>query len=85
MPVADLRDRWLPLGLIAHVHLNDPNRLGPGQGDMKFADILATLKRHRYDRWISVEPFVFEPNGEAVAARAAGYVQGLLEAIGAPR
>jgi sugar phosphate isomerase/epimerase len=81
-PLPAVLDRWLPTGLIGHVHLNDPNRLGPGQGNMKFADILATLKRHRYDRWISVEPFVFEPSGEAVAARAAGYVQGLLEAIG---
>ena len=84
-PLPAVLNRWLPTGLIAHVHLNDPNRLGPGQGDMKFAEILETLQRHSYDRWISVEPFVFEPSGEAVAARAAGYVRGLLEAINGGR
>ena len=36
-PVPDLLDRWLPTGLIAHIHLNDPNRRAPGQGDMAFA------------------------------------------------
>ena len=35
--VPDLIDRWLPTGLIAHIQFNDPNRRGPGQGDMKFA------------------------------------------------
>ena len=30
-----LIDRWLPTGLIAHVQVNDPNRRGPGQGEMK--------------------------------------------------
>jgi D-psicose/D-tagatose/L-ribulose 3-epimerase len=80
-PLPALLDRWLPTGLIAHVHLNDRNRRGPGQGEMKFAGIIGALKRHAYDGWVSVEPFVFEPSGEAVAARAAGYVRGMLEAI----
>ena len=43
-----LIDRWLPTGLIAHLQANDPNRRGPGQGEMKFAPILAALKRHDY-------------------------------------
>ena len=43
-----LIDRWLPTGLIAHLQLNDPNRRGPGQGEMKFAPVIAALKRHHY-------------------------------------
>src|SRR3954451_17702398 len=47
-PVAALIDRWLPTGLVAHIQVHDPNRRGPGQGEMQFAPILAALKRQRY-------------------------------------
>ena len=81
-PLPALLERWLPTGKIGHVHLNDRNRRGPGQGEMRFADLLRALRRHDYGGWIAVEPFVFEPDGRSAAARAAGYIQGLLEAIG---
>jgi sugar phosphate isomerase/epimerase len=55
--IPSLIDRWLPTGLIAHIQVNDPNRRGPGQGDMKFAPILAALQRHKYAGAIAVEPF----------------------------
>jgi len=80
-PVAALIDRWLPGGLIAHVQLNDRNRRGPGQGDDRFAPVLAALRRHRYDGWVAIEPFDYVPDGPASAARAIGYVRGLLEAL----
>jgi D-psicose/D-tagatose/L-ribulose 3-epimerase len=73
--------RWLPSGHIAHVHLNDPNRRGPGQGAMAFAPILAALRRLDYRGVCSVEPFVYEPDGPSCAARAIGYVRGILEAL----
>ena len=81
-PVPDLIDRWLPTGLIAHLQVNDPNRCGPGQGEMKFAPILAALKRHHYAGVIAVEPFDYSPDGEGVAAFSAGYLRGLREALG---
>jgi D-psicose/D-tagatose/L-ribulose 3-epimerase len=74
-----LIDHWLPTGLIAHLQVNDPNRRGPGQGDMKFAPILAALKRHHYAGTIAVEPFDYSPDGPGVAAFSAGYLRGLLE------
>jgi sugar phosphate isomerase/epimerase len=80
--VPSLIDRWLPTGLIAHLQVNDPNRRGPGQGDMKFAPILAALKRHNYAGTIAVEPFDYSPDGPGVAAFSAGYLRGLLEASG---
>jgi D-psicose/D-tagatose/L-ribulose 3-epimerase len=80
--VPALMDRWLPTGLIAHVQVNDPNRRGPGQGEMKFAPILAALKRHDYAGTIAVEPFDYSPDGAGVAAFSAGYLRGLLEASG---
>ncbi|HJZ21635.1 MAG TPA: sugar phosphate isomerase/epimerase family protein [Bradyrhizobium sp.] len=81
-PVPDLIDRWLPTGLIAHVQVNDPNRRGPGQGEMKFGSILAALKRHDYAGTIAVEPFDYVPDGPGAAAFSAGYLRGLREALG---
>jgi sugar phosphate isomerase/epimerase len=43
--------------LIKHVHVNDPNKLGPGMGDTDFAPILQTLREIGYNRWCSVEAF----------------------------
>ena len=79
--IPDLIDRWLPTGLIAHLQVNDPNRRGPGQGEMKFAPILAALKRHNYTGTIAVEPFDYSPDGPTAAAFSAGYLRGLLEAL----
>jgi sugar phosphate isomerase/epimerase len=80
-PVPSLIDRWLPTGLITHIQVNDPNRRGPGQGEMKFAPILAALKRHDYAGTIAVEPFDYVPDGPGVAAFSAGYLCGLREAL----
>jgi sugar phosphate isomerase/epimerase len=79
-PIPSLIDRWLPTGLIAHLQVNDPNRRGPGQGDMKFAPVLAALKRHSYAGVVAVEPFDYSPDGVGAAAFSAGYLRGLLEA-----
>lgn len=78
--VAALIDRWLPTGLVAHIQVNDPNRRGPGQGEMQFAPILAALKRNRYAGTIAVEPFDYVPDGAGVAAFSVGYLRGLLDA-----
>lgn len=80
-PVADLLDRWLPTGLLAHVQVNDRNRRGPGQGADRFAPVLAALRRHGYAGVVAVEPFEYVPDGPAAAARAAGYLRGLDEAL----
>jgi sugar phosphate isomerase/epimerase len=76
-----LVDRWLPKGLLAHVQLNDRNRRGPGQGEQRFAPLFAALKRNRYRGDVAVEPFDYVPDGPGAAARAIGYVRGILEAI----
>jgi len=80
-PLAALVDRWLPAGMIAHVQLNDRNRRGPGQGEQRFAPLLGALVRHGYDGDVAVEPFDYVPDGPAAAARAIGYVKGILEAL----
>jgi len=80
-PVHAVLARWLPTGLLAHVQVNDPNLRGPGQGELAFADIFRTLRQHGYAGWIAVEPFDYHPDGPMAAARAIGYLRGLLEAL----
>ena len=80
VPVAALVDRWLPTGRIAHVQVNDRNRRGPGEGDDRFAPVFAALARNGYRGVVAVEPFKYLPDGRACAARAIGYVRGILEA-----
>lgn len=78
-PVADLIRRWWPSGKLAHIQFNDPNRRGPGQGGMNFAPILAALHEVGYAGVVAVEPFDYVPDGPACAARAIGYLRGLME------
>jgi D-psicose/D-tagatose/L-ribulose 3-epimerase len=78
-PIPELIERWLSTGKVAHVHLNDSNRRAPGQGDLRFGPILAALEGQGYRGICSVEPFIYEPDGPTCAARAIGYVRGVLE------
>lgn len=80
-PLPALVDQWLPNGMIAHVQVNDRNRRGPGQGEQRFAPLFAALTRHGYAGDIAVEPFDYVPDGPGAAARAIGYVRGILEAL----
>ena len=80
-PLGALAERWLPQGVIAHVQVNDRNRRGPGQGEQRFAPLFAALRRHHYSGDVAVEPFDYVPDGPGAAARAIGYVRGILEAI----
>ena len=85
--VAALMQRWMPTGHIAHVQVNDPNRRGPGQGAMRFAPILRSLRTMQrlghYGDTIAVEPFDYLPDGPGCAARAIGYLRGVLEGLDA--
>lgn len=79
-PVADVVTRWMPTGLIGHVQLNDRNRRGPGQGGDRFAPVIKALRATGYQGWLAMEPFDYVPDGPTCAARAIGYVQGVMEA-----
>ncbi len=76
---AKLLSTWLPSGVVAHVHLNDPNRRGPGQGSLHFKPILQVLRGNGYSGFLGIEPFIYEPDGPSSAARAIGYLRGCLE------
>jgi sugar phosphate isomerase/epimerase len=76
---AALLRRHVPGGWIAHVHLNDRNRRAPGQGGDRFGPILRALGETGYGGFCAVEPFDYHPDGPASAARAIGYLAGLME------
>lgn len=80
-PVPDAVRRWIPTGLIGHVQLNDRNRRAPGQGDDRFVPVMKALRDTGYDGWVAMEPFDYRPDGPSCAARAIGYVQGILEGL----
>lgn len=77
--VPELLRRWVPRGMIHHVHLNDSNSRAPGQGDDSFGDVLAALDEVGYRGAAGVEPFEYVPDGPTSAARAIGYLRGLQE------
>jgi sugar phosphate isomerase/epimerase len=82
-----LMAQWMPRGVIAHVQVNDPNRRGPGQGAMDFGPILRVLARMEaaghFPGIVAVEPFDYVPDGPGCAARAIGYLQGVLQGLAA--
>jgi sugar phosphate isomerase/epimerase len=82
-PIPALIDRWLPSGRIAHIQVSDTNRRGPGEGDNRFGPVFAALKRGGYEGVVAVEPHKYLPDGQATAARAAGYIRGILESLDA--
>jgi sugar phosphate isomerase/epimerase len=78
-PIPAILRKWLPTGLIAHIHFNDPNRRGPGEGQLAFGPIVAALRAGNYSGIAAVEPFIYHPDGPTCAARAIGYMRGVLE------
>ncbi|GAB5377100.1 MAG: sugar phosphate isomerase/epimerase [Acuticoccus sp.] len=82
-PLPALIARHVASGHIAHVQLNDPNRRGPGEGAMRFGPVLKALADAGYAGDIALEPFIYEPDGRACAARSVGYVKGVLDGLSA--
>ncbi|MGB7345280.1 MAG: sugar phosphate isomerase/epimerase family protein [Pirellulaceae bacterium] len=61
-----------------HFHANDPNRQGPGMGDVDFAPIFQALLDVNYDGWVSVEVFDYEPGVETLVTQSMKNMQSTL-------
>jgi sugar phosphate isomerase/epimerase len=72
-PIVDLIRRYHPW--MAHFHANDPNRQGPGFGELDFVPILRTLDEAGYDGWVSVEVFDYAPGVERLARESIEYMR----------
>jgi sugar phosphate isomerase/epimerase len=62
---------------IRHVHANDNLGVVPGAGKTDFAPILAALREVKFDRYISLEQFKYEPDAAAVVPGSLKYLKGL--------
>ncbi|MCZ6632756.1 MAG: sugar phosphate isomerase/epimerase [bacterium] len=58
-----------------HVHVNDPNRLGPGMGELDFVPIMAALKEVEFGGWVSLEAFEFSLGTERIARESMANLQ----------
>jgi sugar phosphate isomerase/epimerase len=65
VPIPELVRRHI--GVLEHFHANDPNKQGPGFGELDFVPILAALEEVNYRGWVSVEVFDYSPGIERLA------------------
>jgi sugar phosphate isomerase/epimerase len=72
-PIPELLRTYGPRA--SHFHANDPNKRGPGFGQVDFIPIFQVLQRISYAGWVSVEVFDYTPDPETIARESLRYMQ----------
>jgi len=79
LPIAEIIRRYG--AMLAHFHANDPNRQGPGFGQVDFVPILEAIGQIDYQGWVSVEVFDYTPGIELLARQSIQHMQQCLEKL----
>jgi sugar phosphate isomerase/epimerase len=79
VPIPELIRRHATL--LAHFHANDPNKQGPGFGELDFHPIFAALGEIDYRGWVSVEVFDYSPGVERLARESIDYMRKTLAEV----
>src|SRR5262249_835706 len=79
VPIPELIRTHAPI--LAHFHANDPNRQGPGFGELDFVPIFAALGEVDYRGWVSVEVFDYSPGIERLARESIDNMNRALSAV----
>ena len=77
-PIADIiREN---ADLLIHYHANDPNRLGPGMGEVDHRPLFQALREIDYRGWVSVEVFDYSPGVERILSESMNNMKSAIEA-----
>jgi sugar phosphate isomerase/epimerase len=79
LPIAEIIRRHA--AMLAHFHANDPNRRGPGFGQVDFVPIVEALGQIDYQGWVSVEVFDYSPGIERLARESIEHMQQCLQKL----
>jgi sugar phosphate isomerase/epimerase len=82
-PIAELIHRHREH--LVHFHANDPNRLGPGFGDLDFIPVFRALAEVQFRGWISVEVFDYSPGPERIARQSIEYMRKCIKEVSGVR
>ncbi len=72
-PIPELIQQFAPQ--MKHFHANDPNRRGPGMGEVDFVPIFQSLEKVHYSGWVSVEVFDYSDGAEVIAKKSIEYMK----------